>query len=316
MPERACGFESHSGHSIAFPLTIVEVMSTVALFPGQGALSASHVDEIRTLPTWKDTASEIDDVTGGSLTAYLTDPDPARLVDTDRAQLVTFAISVATWRAARNAGITATHMVGHSLGEFSALTAAGVLTLSDGATLVHRRGIAMRRACLHTEGAMAALMGPEENRDHRLEQTDGVWIANVNGPTQVVISGYRSPIADICHEPRAWGWKRATPLTVDGAFHSPLMASAQDDLNDALATISFHDSPVTVLANVTGEVAIGDEWRDRLSRQLQSAVQFEKCVLALPETVTTAYEMGPGSTLVGLAKRIRFFDTLSQWEGR
>ncbi len=314
MPERACGFESHSGHSIAFPLTIVEVMSTVVLFPGQGALTAAHVDEMQSMPSWPDTVSTIDDATDGALTSYLADPHSERLVDTDRAQLVTFAISLATWTAASASGMTATHMVGHSLGEFSALTAAGILSLEEGAALVHRRGLAMRRACLHSDGAMAALMGPDDNPARAIDDLDGVWVANINGPAQVVISGYRAQIDDVCREPRSWGWKRATPLAVDGAFHSPLMASAHGDLNEALAAVTFRHSPVTVIANVDGQAAAGDEWRDRLSHQLQSAVQFEKCVLALPESVTTAYEMGPGSTLVGLTKRIRTFDSLSRWE--
>ena len=314
MPERACGFESHSGHSIAFPLTIVTAMSTVALFPGQGALTPAFLDEARRLPTWSATAAVIDDATNGSLSLYISDVDPQRLVDTDRAQLVTFAISMATWEAARSSGVAVTHMIGHSLGELSALTAAGVLTLTDGATLVHRRGVAMRRACQHTDGTMAALMGPVDGATRHLDDAHGVWVANMNGPGQIVISGYRTSVSEVCADSPIWGWKRATALSVDGAFHSPLMASAQHDLDAALATTTFSPSTITVLANVDARTAHGDEWRDRLSRQLQSAVLFDSCVRALPDSVTTGVEIGPGSTLIGLTKRIRSLDTLSRWE--
>jgi [acyl-carrier-protein] S-malonyltransferase len=206
-------------------------------------------------------------------------------------------------------------LVGHSLGELSALTAAGVLELADGARLVAARGDAMRDAAGAEPGTMVALMGPEEGALADLERSTDLWVANVNGPGQVVVSGTVTTIDDLAANARARGWRRATILNVGGAFHSPLMSPAQGALDAAIAGVVFHDSEHLIGTNVDGEWRHGgEEWRSLLSRQLTSPVQFLATIESLPSSVTDAVELPPSGVLIGLAKRIREFATLSAVE--
>jgi [acyl-carrier-protein] S-malonyltransferase len=136
-----------------------------------------------------------------------------------------------------------------------------------------------------------------------------VWIANVNGTGQIVVSGTRAGLDDLGARHKELGWRRATPLPVGGAFHSPLMAPAQSELDKALTSVEWGETDHVLIANVDGRVhTSAEEWRTLLSRQLTSPVQFLDATLALPDSVTTTIELPPSGVLTGLTKRIRSFE--------
>jgi [acyl-carrier-protein] S-malonyltransferase len=156
---------------------------------------------------------------------------------------------------------------------------------------------------------MVALMGGDEGARDALDELDDVWVANINGPGQIVVSGTRAGLDDLLARHKDLGWRRATPLPVGGAFHSPLMAPAQNELDKALASVEWGTTQSRLISNVDAkEHGSADEWRELLSRQLTSPVQFADATLALPDSVTTTIEMPPGGVLTGLTKRIRTFE--------
>ena len=157
---------------------------------------------------------------------------------------------------------------------------------------------------------MVALMGGDDGARDALDGLDEVWVANINGTGQIVVSGTARGLDELLARHKELGWRRATPLNVGGAFHSPLMAPAQGELDNALASVDVGHRPTpTLIANVDAQVhTSADEWRDLLSRQLTSPVQFFDATLALPESVTTTIEMPPSGVLTGLTKRIRTFE--------
>jgi [acyl-carrier-protein] S-malonyltransferase len=286
----------------------------VALFPGQGSITAGAGEPWKGTDAWS-VVDEVAAATGADVTALLLSTDTEELVRTDRAQLATFALSLVGWRHVTASGPAPARLVGHSLGELSALTAAGVLDLADGARLVAARGEAMRDAADAPPGSMVALMGPDEGALADLERSTDLWVANLNGPGQVVASGTVAAVEDLATTARERGWRRATILNVGGAFHSPLMSPAQGALDAALADVAFHDSEHLIGANVDGGWRHGgDEWRGLLSRQLTSPVQFLTTIESLPATVTGAVELPPSGVLIGLAKRIREFTSLTALE--
>jgi [acyl-carrier-protein] S-malonyltransferase len=287
----------------------------VALFPGQGSIAEGAGESWKGSPSWP-VVDQVADATGVDVAALLLGTPTDELVRTDRAQLATFALSMVGWRHLSSIGPAPAHLVGHSLGELSALTAAGVLDLADGARLVAARGAAMAAASAASPGAMVALMGPDEGALARLEAAEGVWVANVNGPGQIVASGSIEAIEEFATHSKERGWRRATVLNVGGAFHSPLMSPAQGPLDDALAAAAFHDCPYDIGANVDGQWRHGgDQWRALLSRQLTSPVQYLSTIESLPSDVVSAVEMPPAGVLIGLTKRIRDFDSLRALEG-
>ena len=148
------------------------------------------------------------------------------IVRTDRAQLATFTLSLIGWNELCLRHAAPLFLAGHSLGEFSSLVAGGVISLEDGARLVAARGQAMATASESPSGAMVALMGGDDSARSRLEELSEVWLANVNGPGQVVMSGTRVAVESLIANARDLGWRRATLLNVGGAFHSPLMSPA------------------------------------------------------------------------------------------
>ena len=283
--------------------------STVALFPGQGSIASGAGVPWHVSRHWE-IVERVADAAGVDVDALLTSADDAEVVRTDNAQIATFALSMVGFGELLDRDLRPRYYLGHSLGEFSALVAAGVLDLEEGARLIAVRGAAMARAAAATEGSMIALMGGDEGAREGLDGIDGVWVANVNGTGQIVVSGTRAGLDELLARYRELGWRRATPLPVGGAFHSPLMAPAQAELDDALAGARWGATDAVVIANVDGMPhADPGEWRDLLSRQLTSPVQFLDATLALPAAVTASIELPPGSVLTGLTKRIRDFDS-------
>lgn len=280
----------------------------VALFPGQGSLSGGAGLVWRDSAHWPE-VKRISDVAGVDVEALLTTASDDEVVRTDRAQIATFALSIVSYLELLDRGIRPRYLLGHSLGEFSALAASCLVSVEDAARLITVRGAAMARAADRAAGSMVALMGADEGALEALDRLEDVWVANVNGTGQVVVSGTRAGLEQLNARHRELGWRRATPLAVGGAFHSPLMAPAQEELDLALASTQWASTEATLIANVDGRVHTSpEEWRDLLSRQLTSPVQFLDATLALPETVTTTIEMAPSGVLTGLTKRIRAFE--------
>ena len=280
----------------------------VGLFPGQGSIAPAAGAPWRASPHWH-LVARISEVTGVDVEHLLLFADEADVIRTDNAQLATFALSLVAFHALVEAGVRPGVHLGHSLGEFSALTAAGVLSLEDGARLIAARGAAMARAAREQAGSMVALMGGDDDARRALEGLADLWVANINGTGQIVVSGTRASLDGLLERHRELGWRRATPLPVGGAFHSPLMASAQGDLDAALARVTFHESEVVVVANVDASAHRADEWSTLLSRQLTEPVDFLGATLALASAVTSSVEMAPGAVLTGLCKRIREFES-------
>lgn len=256
-----------------------------------------------------DVVASVSECTDVDVASLLIDADESEVVRTDHAQLATFALSLVGYYELRDCGVRPRYLVGHSLGEYSALVASGLLSLEEGARLIGARGAAMARAAATHDGSMVALMGGESSARDEVAKLEGVWIANINGPAQVVVSGSRAALAPVLARHRELGWRRASELAVGGAFHSPLMAPAQVELDRALATCAWGTTDQTIISNVDGRVHVApSEWRDLLSRQLTSPVEFLDVTLALPARVTRSVEMPPGAVLSGLVKRIRPFE--------
>ncbi len=283
----------------------------VALFPGQGSLTGGAGRGWRSSPHWSlvdEISSEVDE----DVSYLLLQASDEEVVRTDRAQLATFALSQVAYRELLERRCRPRYLLGHSLGEFSALVAGGVISLRDGAKLIAARGRAMAEAATRIDGTMVALMGGDDEARQRLASLHDVWLANVNGEGQIVASGTRPAIEALIADARDLGFKRATPLPVGGAFHCPLMAPAQRALDEALASTTFSASEHVLVANVDGQPHTGGaEWRDLLSAQLTSPVEFLAATRALPGTVTASFECAPAGILTGLTKRIRAFE--HQW---
>jgi len=195
---------------------------------------------------------------------------------------------------------------GLSLGEFTALTAAGALTFDDGLKVVRQRGRFMQEACAATQGGMAAIIGLDEAPTREVCAQAGVALANLNCPGQIVISGAMEKIAPACELAKAKGAKRALPLPVAGAYHSPLMASAQPKLQAELAGVTMLPPAVPVIANVTAlPHESPDAIRARLVEQVTSSVRWEESMRCLLQQGFTRFiELGPGKALSGFLKRI------------
>jgi [acyl-carrier-protein] S-malonyltransferase len=195
---------------------------------------------------------------------------------------------------------------GLSLGEFTALTAAGVMAFEEGLRLVRQRGQFMQQACEATQGGMAAIIGLDEAKTREACREAGVQLANLNCPGQIVISGPADKMTAACELAKAMGAKKAMPLTVAGAYHSALMASAQPKLDRALKAIPLRAPGVPVISNVTA-LPLGSpaEIHQRLVEQVTSPVRWEDSMrYLLAQGFTRFLELGPGKALSGFMKRI------------
>ena len=280
----------------------------VALFPGQGSLSGGAGTNWRGSSHWN-LVERVSDASSIDVASLLLDASDEDVVRTDRAQIATFALSLVGFHELLDHEVRPRYLLGHSLGEFSALVASGLLSLEDGARLIAVRGAAMARAARANPGSMVALMGGDDGARDALATLDDVWIANINGTGQLVVSGSSAGLERLLAAHKDLGWRRATPLAVGGAFHSPLMAQAQEELDEALGAVAWGTTDSVLIANVDAQVhQNAPEWRELLSRQLTSPVEFLDATLAIPVSVTTTIEMPPAGVLTGLTKRIRPFD--------
>jgi len=280
---------------------------TALLFAGQGAqvvgMGKDLVEKFPAAKTWFDRANA---ALGYDLAGVCFNGPEADLTKTENAQPGIFLVSWVCFELLKehvpNLKFDAT--AGLSLGEFTALTAAGAMSFEDGLRVVRQRGKFMQEACDVTKGGMAAVIGLDEGPTREACTEAGVVLANLNCPGQLVISGEADKIVRACELAKAKGAKRAIPLTVAGAYHSPLMASAQPKLRDELGKIKISTPTVPVISNVTAQ-AHGSDISARLVEQVCSSVRWEESMRALlAQGFTRFIELGPGTALSGFMKRI------------
>jgi [acyl-carrier-protein] S-malonyltransferase len=282
------------------------------VFPGQGSQSNGMLAALADAqPLVRTTFAEASDGAGADLWALSQDGD-ARLDQTEFTQPALLAAGVAVWRAWQHAGgAQPSVLAGHSLGEYSALVAAGALSLSDAARLVRLRGQLMQGAAPAGTGAMAAVLGAEDDvvaaACREATSDDGVVVpANYNSPGQVVIGGHAAAVDRAIALLNERGVRKTVKLAVSVPSHTPLMREAANRLSEAMATLRWQAPKLPVVQNVDAEVHDGvQSIRDALVRQLYLPVQWTACVQALAARgVTGIAECGPGKVLAGLCKRV------------
>lgn len=284
--------------------------TTAWLFPGQGAQAVGMGRDLaEQYPAARAVFEEADVALGFALSDLCFNGPEDDLRQTINAQPAILAVSIAALRAANwesDAARQPAWVAGHSLGEYSALVAAGSLSLADALRLVRERGRLMHEAGTQTPSGMAAVMNADAALIDEVCGSLGVDIANLNAPGQTVISGAREPLDAAVAQLKEKGVRRIVMLNVSGAFHSRVMAPAAEGLRAALDQADLHDARVPVVANVTGQpIQAAAEIRQELVDQLCNPVRWQ----AIIEFMTTRgvqrfVEFGPGTVLGGLAKRI------------
>ncbi len=295
------------------------------IFPGQGSQAVGMGRDLAAaFAPAREVFGEVDEALKQKLSKLMFEGPVETLTLTENTQPALLAMSLAVLRVMEHEGgfrlaDKAVLVAGHSLGEYSALAAAGSLALSDAALLLRRRGVAMQDAVPAGEGAMAALLGTELEpaeaicadaavlvRDDGTEERQVVEAANDNGGGQVVISGHRAAVERAVELARTRGVRRAMLLPVSAPFHCALMAPAADVMRDALGRADLRPPAVPLVANVTAERATDpDEIRDLLVRQVTGTVRWRESMLACAAMgVDSFLELGAGKVLSGLVRRI------------
>jgi len=284
------------------------------VFPGQGAQKVGMGKALaEKFPVCRDTFAEADAALGESLSGLCFDGPAEKLLLTENTQPAILAMSVAVWRLVDSRGLRASFAAGHSLGEYSAHVAAGTLSFADALRTVRRRGRYMQEAVPVGEGAMAAILGLDEESVSRacvdaMVERGGrvVSPANLNAPGQIVIAGHADAVARAGERCKELGAKRVIPLAVSAPFHCALMKPAEDRLTPELRSIAASDPKIPVVANLDALPK-----RDAISaigaliRQVSSPVKWEQVVRRLiADGAQTFVELGPGSVLAGLIKKI------------
>jgi len=291
-------------------------MKRAFIFPGQGSQAVGMGKALAdAFPQAKAVFDEVDEALSQKLSALMWDGPAEELTLTANTQPALMAVSLAAMRVLEaEAGLDlkehAAFVAGHSLGEYSALAAAGSLSIGDTARLLRIRGNAMQSAVPVGQGAMAALLGLEY--DTALEvaraaaQGEVCDAANDNGGAQVVVSGHKAAVERAVAIAQEKGAKRAVMLAVSAPFHCALMQPAADAMREALAAVTVNAPAVPVVANVeAAPIAEPDAIRDALVRQVTGTVRWRECVAYMAaQGVETFYEVGSGKVLTGLVKRI------------
>lgn len=280
-------------------------MTKAHVFPGQGSQFPGMAKEIyETIPEAKALMERANQVLGFRITDIMFGEDADALKATQVTQPAIFIHSVVLSQCCVKEVPDA--VAGHSLGEFSALTAAGALSFEDGLKLVSLRARAMQQCCERQPGAMAAIINlPNEEIERICADIPGVVPANYNSKGQVVISGEESAVDEACAQLKAAGAKRALKLPVSGAFHSPLMEPAREELAKAIAETPFQAPVCPIYQNVSALPTANPELiKENLLRQLTSPVRWTQTVEnMLADGITSFLEIGPGTVLQGLVKR-------------
>ena len=279
------------------------------IFPGQGSQKVGMGDELaKTYPVAKAVFEEADNYLERQLSQLCFEGPEADLKQTENTQLAILTCRVATLKVLTQFGVVPKVVSGHSLGEYSALVASGVLAFADALRLVRARAQFMAEAGEEQDGTMAAILGMEaEQLQHLCKKVDGVVkIANYNCPGQLVISGEVAAVNQVVAlASDIIGARKCRSLPVSGAFHSPLMESAQQKFQDVLDTVMLHPPQIDIVMNVTGEFATDtDNIKHLLFQQITEPVQWEKTLRTIAESgITHFVEVGPGKVLSGLVKR-------------
>ena len=276
-------------------------------FPGQGALEAGMGRELaEAVPAAMEVYRVGSEASGLDLKKLCFDSPLEDLVDTEVQQPALVATCLAMLAAVRERGLEPDVVVGHSVGEFSALAAVSALGTGEAIGLVRERGLAMAEAARRHPGSMAAILGLEDEAVEGLcNRIEGVWAANYNCPGQIVISGENDAVEECCAEAESLGARRAIKLKVSGAFHSPLVARAADRFKPAIDAIRFHEPVPPFMSTVTASIEPASRLASLLVEQLTAPVKFTQAARGLiAGGVTTFVEVGPGSVLSGLVKRI------------
>lgn len=287
------------------------------VFPGQGSQAVGMLDAWGNHPIVLETIKEASDALGQNLAQLIHDGPKEVLALTENTQPVMLVTGIAAYRVwMSETGIQPNAVAGHSLGEYSALVAAGALTLTQATPLVRLRAQAMQSAVPVGVGAMAAILGLSADRVIEVctEVTDSfgpgssevVEAANFNDPAQTVISGSKLAVEKACEQLKAAGAKRALLLPVSAPFHSSLMQPAAEKLKERLHAIDIATPSIALVNNIDVAVEVdADRIRDALVRQSFGPVRWVQCVQALKARgLTTLVECGPGKVLAGLVKRI------------
>lgn len=297
----------------ALSVTFGDDMKFAFVFPGQGSQSVGMLNAFADRAVVRETLQEASDALGQDLGKLIAEGPAEDLNLTTNTQPVMLTAAYAMYRAFREAGGVAPALVaGHSLGEYTALVAAGALAFRDAVPLVRFRAQAMQTAVPVGVGGMAAILGLDDDAvravcgDASRESGGVVEAVNFNAPAQVVIAGHAAAVEKACELAKAKGAKRALPLPVSAPFHSSLLKPASDQLREYLASVDINVPQVPVVNNV--DVATVSEpaaIKDALVRQAAGAVRWVECVQAMAKGgVTHVVECGPGKVLTGLTKRI------------
>ena len=276
-------------------------------FPGQGSIEAGMgLDIAMAVPDAMAVFERGSVASGLDLKHLCFHGDAEDLVDTAVQQPALVATSLAVLAAVRARGIEPDFVVGHSVGEFAALAAAGAMTVEEALELVRERGIGMAEAAARHPGSMAAILGLEDEVVETLcRKILGVWPANYNCPGQIVVSGENDAVDECCERAQEAGARRAVKLKVSGAFHSPLVARAADRLRPAIEKVRFQEPVAPFMSTVTARLESAQRIGPLLVDQLTAPVRFTQAASELMrEGVRTFVEVGPGNVLSGLVKRI------------
>lgn len=281
-------------------------MARAVVFPGQGTQAPGMAAPWRDHPAWA-VVERAEKALGEPLADLIVDAPPERLARTREAQLAVLLTSLVAWEAAHDVVDTPVAFAGHSLGQVTALIAAGAIPLEDGVRFAARRAELTQAAADRHPGRMAALLGatPEQAAEACQAAPEECWVANDNAPGQVVIAGTPAGVEAGVARAKQLGVRRATPLNVGGAFHTPLMSDASDELARELRQVELRDTTVPVVSNDDAcAYTEGAGWRARLAAHVSVPVRWREVQLTLASLhAAQLVEVGHGSMLAALAKR-------------
>ena len=292
------------------------------LFPGQGSQKVGMGKALADgFPICRDTFAEADAALGEPLSLIIFNGPDDRLTLTENTQPAILAVSIAAYRLIESRGLTPAFVAGHSLGEYSANVAAGTFDFADALRIVRRRGQYMQEAVPVGQGAMAAILGLDADKVvlacEEAAEGEVVSPANLNGPGQVVIAGAREAVRRAGERAKALGAKRIVPLPVSAPFHCALMKPAEERLAPELRAMKTNDPRVPVVANVDASPKRDARSAiEALVQQVSSPVRWEGVIRRLAsEGVTTYVEVGPGTVLTGLVRKIHRDGTTASFGG-
>jgi [acyl-carrier-protein] S-malonyltransferase len=276
-------------------------------FPGQGSLEQGMGRDVAAVvPEALDVYERGSEACGLDLKRLCFETPLEEIVETEVQQPALVATSLAMLAALRARGVHADYVIGHSVGEFAAIAAAGSVGVEETIALVRERGLAMAEAAKERPGSMAAILGLADDVVERLcRRILGVWPANYNCPGQIVVSGEHEAVNELCAQAEEEGARRTVKLKVSGAFHSPLVARAAERLRPAVEAVKFGEPQAAFMSTVTARFEDAQRMGSLLVDQLTAPVRYTQAASELVrDGVQTFVEVGPGNVLSGLMKRI------------